>query len=58
MEENDIPKVIDNSEINDIRTPTQFKGVTFSKFKKNRSKKTINRKYVKKTNRTSVLLVC
>ena len=58
MEENDIPKVIDNSEINDIRAPTQFKGVTFSKFKKTEVKKQMIQNMLKKTNRTGMLLVC
>ena len=30
----DAPKVNDNTEINDIRTPAQFKGISFSKYKK------------------------
>jgi len=32
--EDDLPKVSDNTEINDIRTPAQFKGISFSKYKK------------------------
>ena len=29
MDDSNTPKVNDNSEINDIRTPAQFKGVSF-----------------------------
>jgi len=32
--DDDAPKVNDNTEINDIRTQPQFKGISFSKYKK------------------------
>ena len=32
--DDDAPKVNDNTEINDIRTQAQFKGISFSKYKK------------------------
>ena len=34
MDDDLLPKVSDNSDINDVRTPPQFKGISFSKFKK------------------------
>ena len=39
MDDSNTPKVNDNSEINDIRTPAQFKGISFSKFKKTEVRK-------------------
>jgi hypothetical protein len=39
MDESTRPKVNDNSEINDIRTPAQFKGISFSKYKKTEVRK-------------------
>ena len=39
MDDSNTPKVNDNSEINDIRTPAQFKGVSFSKYKKTEVRK-------------------
>ena len=34
MEDEGLPKVNDNTDINDIRQPSHFKGISFSKFKK------------------------
>jgi hypothetical protein len=39
MDESTRPNVNDNSEINDIRTPAQFKGISFSKYKKTEVRK-------------------
>ena len=39
MDDSNIPKVNDNTEINDIRTPGQFKGISFSKYKKTEVRK-------------------
>ena len=34
MDKDILPKVNDNTDINDVRQPSQFKGISFSKFKK------------------------
>tara|TARA_B100000925_G_C21718539_1_gene349874 strand:- start:117 stop:359 length:243 start_codon:yes stop_codon:yes gene_type:complete len=45
-------------EINDIRDASDFKGYSFSNYKKTEVKKKINRFYFVAKNRTSMLLVC
>jgi hypothetical protein len=41
MDDDLLPKLSDNSDINDVRTPPQFKGISFSKFKKTDVRKQI-----------------